>query len=74
MKLFDENYRFSREASDIEAKAVQALEKIARPYLAKGASIREIAHILFGAVTTFECETILGVPAGKTLQEHMTEN
>lgn len=75
MKLFDENFLYTPEGSQLTADARRVLEEVIRPYLIRGASIREVAHILSHAVQEVECDIIIIAHSyGKTIKEYLTEN
>ena len=60
MKLFDENQRYTNEASDIDSKIGNFLQPIFEEHLNKGGSVRELAAIAHSVVQDCMCMAIIG--------------
>jgi len=75
MDLFDEKFLYTAKGQELAAAARAALNDVIRPFLTRGASVRDVSHIVSHAMQTIECETILMAHSkGKTIKEYLTEN
>lgn len=62
LTLFDEDDRYTDEASALNTSVITVLTPIVKEELQKGFSIREIVHALHLAVTDLELDIILDLP------------
>jgi hypothetical protein len=56
--------RYTPEACEILTEFARAAEKTIRKYKDQGYSVRELSHILQGAVTDAECSVLLDLDEG----------
>ena len=58
--LYDLEYRYTADASDLSQATEAALHSIFNKYIKLGYSPREIAHIMNGVILDFELSSIIG--------------
>jgi hypothetical protein len=58
-KLYDENEKYTEEASLLDKKVNEALRPIISEYVARGYNVREICHIIAMEILAMECDFIL---------------
>ena len=59
MALFNHDDKYTTVASDLHAEATNTIKSLMLTYVRMGYSVREVAHIVQGAVHDCECEIML---------------
>jgi len=72
-KLFDENFKYTKEAGIIDHEMTQRLEPIFKKYVEGGYSPRELGHIAQSVVNILELESIMTLDSAR-LKEKEKEN
>lgn len=64
-ELFDANDKYREPALKLDRMAADAVRPLFKAYIALGYSVRQISHIISGAVRDVETECVLENDAGK---------
>ena len=59
MSLYDENWRYTNDALEMDASISVEIDKAFRKYIEKGYSPREISHLITHTVLSCELEHVL---------------
>lgn len=59
-RLFNQNDKYIPEAMDLDTEASKLLRDLFKRWASAGFSVRDISHVVHGAVTEAELTTVLG--------------
>ncbi len=72
-RLYDENEKYTVEASLLDKKVNEALRPIISEYIARGYNVREICHVISMEILSMECDFILEKDYTRVLEKGKKE-